>query len=337
MKGFKKAPLLLFASLLIGCTSTSDKPSYDTSLYSGRPIDTLTQDPPPKSEVEALQRGDAALAADNIDLALYEYIRSLSFQPTNYKDKTLFTIGQIHLSRNNNELAEDAFLMSIKANPNNYMSLQQLGVIYTKLGDSEEGETYFYRSINADQVRQNSRVTLNAKNLENNDLSSLVVDSESPANAYMGLGILLDVKGQYSAARELYNKANLADPKLIKVFINQGYSYYMSGDYYKAESSTQRALKREPSNQRAQNNLALIYIGMGEENKALNMFSRHMERHEALNNVGYFLMLKGKPDRAIPYFKQAIDAKPSYYKLANDNLERALSEVRAKEVIVTSN
>lgn len=34
---------------------------------------------------------------------------------------------------------------------------------------------------------------------------------------------------------------------------------------------------------------------------------RHMEAPEALNNVGYFLILQGKPDQAVPYLQQAIN------------------------------
>jgi Tfp pilus assembly protein PilF len=59
---------------------------------------------------------------------------------------------------------------------------------------------------------------------------------------------------------------------------------------------------------------------------------RQMEAPEALNNVGYFLILQGKPDEAIPYLQQAIDKKPSYYKLANENLSRALAEVRVMKI-----
>uniref|UniRef100_UPI002094D4B3 tetratricopeptide repeat protein n=1 Tax=Vibrio paracholerae TaxID=650003 RepID=UPI002094D4B3 len=83
-------------------------------------------------------------------------------------------------------------------------------------------------------------------------------------------------------------------------------------------------------NEKALNNLALIYLAKGETQRALNVFMRRMDAPEALNNVGYFLMLQGKPEEAIPYLQQAIDKKPSYYKIANENLERALAEVRAK-------
>ena len=56
-----------------------------------------------------------------------------------------------------------------------------------------------------------------------------------------------------------------------------------------------------------------------------------MTKPEALNNVGYFLTLQGKPEKAIPYLQQAIDSRPTYYKVANENLERALAMVREEK------
>ncbi len=65
----------------------------------GKPIDTLTSDDPAVSEKEAIMRGDVALRDNNIDLALYEYIRSPVFSEQEFCDKTLFTIRSIHSSR----------------------------------------------------------------------------------------------------------------------------------------------------------------------------------------------------------------------------------------------
>ncbi len=106
----------------------------------------------------------------------------------------------------------------------------------------------------------------------------------------------------------------------------------MSGDYVKAQRFVVSALEKSPNNEKAQNNLALIYLAKGEVKRAINVFMRQMDAAEALNNVGYFLILQGKPEEAIPYLEQAIDKKPTYYKVANENLERALAEVRAKTV-----
>lgn len=161
MMFYNKSILLLLPLLLLGCAS-SDEPTnqFDAELYSGKPIDTLTSDAPPVSEKEAIMRGDVALRDNNIDLALYEYIRSLSFPEKEFHDKTLFTIGQIHSTRGNYALAEKAYLAALDFNPAHTDVLEQLGVLYTKQRRTDEGRSYFFKAINADQVRLKSSETI---------------------------------------------------------------------------------------------------------------------------------------------------------------------------------
>lgn len=322
---------VILVSLALGACSTQNtqpKP-FENELYDGRAVETFNSEAAPLTEVEAIKRGDYALKGNNTDLALYEYLRSLDFPNTQHRDKTLFTIGRIHQSRDNLELSEKAYLMALEANPNNIKVLEQLGSNYTKQGDVEQGESYFIRAINADQLRLASRETIALNSISIASIDKLSSDNQSPALAYMGLGILYDVKAQHDVAKALYKHALRIEPKSSKALMNMGYSYYMSGDYDNAKRYTMSALEQDQNNQRAQNNLALIYLASGEEQRALNVFMKFMDAPEALNNVGYFLMLQGKPERAIPYLQQAIDKKPSYYKVANENLERALLEVRA--------
>ncbi|GLT19518.1 hypothetical protein GCM10007938_33000 [Vibrio zhanjiangensis] len=327
MKGLHFTSLSLIVLLLAGCSSS--QPGIDTSLYDGKPIDTLSSQEPPKTEQEAISRGDTALASGNSDLALYEYIRSLSFENGEYKDRALYNIGRIHQSRENLELAEKAFLLGVKENPDNIKALEQLGTIYSKTGDLELGKSYFYRAINADQIRFNNNSNINNKNREDIDkIVDLKVDKYSPEYAYMGLGVIADIDSEHKLAQAYYKQALSIKPDSMKTLINVSYSFYMSGDYRKAQRFVLEALKQEPNNEKALNNLALIYLGKGEITRAVNVFSKHMEKPEALNNVGYFLILQGKPDQAIPYLQQAIDSKTSYYKIANENLERALALVR---------
>jgi Tfp pilus assembly protein PilF len=153
----------------------------------------------------------------------------------------------------------------------------------------------------------------------------------SPASAYMGIGVLEDVDGKHQIAQEYFKKSLQIDKNSFKALLNMGYSHYMYGNYKEAYQYTRSALELEPNSEKAQNNLALIYLASGDVKKATNMFMRHMDTPEALNNVGYFLILQGKPDEAVPYLQQAIDKKPSYYRVANENLNRALAEVREME------
>ncbi|OJI53173.1 Photosystem I assembly protein Ycf3 [Vibrio vulnificus] len=152
---------LLVAITLYGCASQEPQgPQYDLSLYDGRPIDTLSSDVMPVSEKEAITRGDVALRNNNNDLALYEYIRALSFPDAQYQDKTLYNIGRIHESRGNIALAEKAYTMAVEYNPDNVKALEQLGAIYSKQGRVDEGKSYFLRALNADQVRLKNSKTL---------------------------------------------------------------------------------------------------------------------------------------------------------------------------------
>ena len=330
---YNKFLLLLLPILLLGCAS-SDEPTnqFDAELYSGKPIDSLTSDDPPLNEKEAIMRGDIALRDNNIDLALYEYIRSLSFPEKEFHDKTLFTIGQIHSSRGNYALAEKAYLAALDFNPAHTEVLEQLGVLYTKQRRTDEGRSYFFKAINSDQVRLKSSETIqNYQALSQSEVASLKVDSMSPALAYMGIGVLEDVDGKHQIAQEYFKKSLTIDKSSVKALLNMGYSHYMYGNYKEAYQYTRSALELDPNNEKAQNNLALIYLASGDIKKATNVFMRHMEAPEALNNVGYFLILQGKPDQAVPYLQQAINKKSSYYKVANENLNRALAEVREME------
>ncbi|WP_373948627.1 tetratricopeptide repeat protein [Vibrio pomeroyi] len=330
---YHKFLLLFLPILLLGCAS-SDEPTnqFDAELYSGKPIDTLTNDDPPLSEKEAIMRGDVALRDNNVDLALYEYIRSLSFPEQEFHDKTLFTIGKIHSSRGNAALAEKAYLAALDFNPAHTEVLEELGVLYTKQRRTDEGRSYFFKAINADQVRLKSSETIkNHQALSQSEVASLKVDSMSPASAYMGIGVLEDVDGKHQIAQEYFKKSLQIDKNSFKALLNMGYSHYMYGNYKEAYQYTRSALELEPNSEKAQNNLALIYLASGDVKKATNMFMRHMDTPEALNNVGYFLILQGKPDEAVPYLQQAIDKKPSYYRVANENLNRALAEVREME------
>lgn len=328
----KKGMVVITLGVLTACSTGPQGPNFDDTLYAGKPVDSLTSDAPPKTEKEAITRGDVALSKKNVDLALYEYIRSLSFQNAQYKDQTLYTIGRIHLTREDNALAEKAFLASIDANPNFPGSLEELGVMYAKLGRKDEAMGYFLKAINADQIRLGGKPDLTLSNLNEDKVAQLKEDAKSPLKALVGIGVLYDVKDEHVLAQSLYNKALSANAQNVSALVNLGYSYYMSDEYNDAEQYTNRALSLDPGNERAINNLALIYISKGKMRQALNIFSRHMSEPEALNNIGYFLILQDRPEEAIPYLQEAIDKSPSYYPVANENLERALAEVREMDI-----
>ncbi len=176
-------------------------------LYSGKPVESLTNDEPPKTEEEAISRGDIALSNKNADLALYEYIRSLSFPNAQHKDKTLYTVGRIHLARNNLELADKSFRASLAENPDNVGSLQELGAMYTKRGDREAGKSYYLRALNADQIRLGGDPNITKDNISKESIATYRYDDKSPVGAYSGLGVLYDIRGDHGFSSDSISKS----------------------------------------------------------------------------------------------------------------------------------
>ncbi|MGR5485575.1 tetratricopeptide repeat protein [Vibrio alfacsensis] len=326
---YKGRVLVLATLLLAGCASNDSKQnSFDQSLYAGKPVESLTNDTPPESEAEAIARGDRALSNKNIDLALYEYLRSLTFEESKHKDKTLYTIGRIHQSRGNIELADKAFRASLAENPNHIGVLEQLGKVYVQQGRKDIGLAYYLRAVNADQVRLGRNAGVTKESISSVSVQSLKYDEHSPSHAYVGLGVIFDINGNHELAQQLLRKALDIKPYSENALVSLGYSYYMSEDFGKARHFTNAALRINGDNKKAINNLGLIAVADGQPRQALNIFAQHMTQSEALNSVGYFLIIKEKPDEAIPFLQQAIDKSPSYYAKANENLERALAMVR---------
>ncbi len=326
---WKSYLLMIFVLVVSGCASSDNQQAeFDKSLYSGKPIEALTNDEPPQTEEEAISRGDAALTNNNVDLALYEYLRSMTFSDAKHKDKTLYTVGRIHLAKNDYQLADRAFRAALEQNPNHIGSLEELGKLNSKQGRSDIGESYYLRAINADQLRLGGTPNMDSNNINAENMQNLRFDDNSPIHAYIGLGVLLDIEGQHQLAQTLLNRALDINTFDVNALISIGYSYYMSEDYERARYYTNLALKQKPNDEKAINNLALIAIAHGEPRQALSIFNRHMTEPEALNSVGYLLILKGEPGEAIPYLQQAINKSPAYYAKANENLERALEMIR---------
>lgn len=334
MRTLQTSALALCISLVVtGCSSggSNQTSPFNSELYAGKPVDTLSSEAPPANEKEAIMRGDSALREQDLDLALYEYIRSLNYPEKQYHDKTLLMIGQIHQSRFNVELAEKAYLAAINFNPENTDAIEALGLMYTKQGRVDDAKGYFVMAINQDQKRLNSGIAFNTSSISVESVNALSIDADSPEVAYMGLGVYADVEREHTLAQEYFRKCLAIDARSVKGLVNMGYSKYMSGEYVDARRLNLAALQIEPDNEKALNNLALIHLAKNDPQSALKLFKRQMNDAEALNNVGYFLMIQGKPEEAIPYLQQAINKKPSYYKVANENLERALSDVRKND------
>src|SRR6266851_4641208 len=86
--------------------------------------------PDPKGYAEAVQLGDAAWLAQDFDRAIYFYVQAMDKSPGDAV--TLAKIGTIEDARGNAVLAERAFEMSHRANPEEPRIAERLARLYLK-------------------------------------------------------------------------------------------------------------------------------------------------------------------------------------------------------------
>lgn len=81
---------------------------------------------------------------------------------------------------------------------------------------------------------------------------------------HLNLGVSYEQKGELDNALKEYR---LASPKLPRAFLYLGNVYFLKKEWDEAEKNYQEAIKRDPQNADAYNNLAWLYYSKGEKLK----------------------------------------------------------------------
>ena len=322
--------VILCCQLLSGCTSTlkedellvENTPPSRHDLYDGNAMVSVAAANPPIDEADALDRAKNEENKGNLDQALYLYVQALDFNGENAQ--TLYNIARIHSIKGNIQLAYLTYNEALILDPNMLMSHAGLGLINMDKRQHSQAKIHLEKAIELDQIRLKNA---GYKAMSNHYFS---LDQESPVRIYNALAILEDIGNEYQNAREYYQLSLQREPHSALITTNLGYSYYLSGNYTLAEKYLKQAVKQDPSFERGWTNLGLVYVRKGLYARALTTFEHTMEPADALNDLGYFLMLEGQYKQAIKLFQRAIDKSPSYFDQAQKNLKRASMELKSQ-------
>jgi Flp pilus assembly protein TadD len=85
-----------------------------------------------------------------------------------------------------------------------------------------------------------------------------VEQSQDNLEAVIGLAAAYDQLGRFELSDRLYKEAMRIGGGSAAVLNNRGYSYYLRRDFKKARADFQAALRKDPQNEMAQRNLALV-------------------------------------------------------------------------------
>ena len=241
---------------------------------------------------ELISLGYTYLVQGNESVAALHFTAALEKSPESAA--AYAGLGEVDLRKNILNKALFDYSMALKFDPKNRVAMLGLGRLHQKAGDLAKAAQYFEEA--------------NAAYPKDCDIAS-------------ELAMTYDLLGQGQKAESFYRQAIALDRRRVSSHNNLGYNLLLQGRYTEAKDAFQQALALEPDNKRAQNNLAAAFILAGQVDLAMPYMEKTVGQAAAHNNLGYIYMSRGEWDKAEQEFRAAMALKPSYYQLANQNLE----------------
>lgn len=241
-------------------------------------------------EIEAA--GDQAWRDGELERAVFIYMQSLDKE----EDPGVWLkVGRIQHYSGQTVAAWQAFERAIELDPKNPEAHEQLGMLYVGSKQKELAVQHLEKAVRLDPTRWRAR------------------------NA---LGVLADAGGDYQRAIGHYESALEQRPQSAMLMTNLGYSHYLAGDLDEAERLFLVAIGLDRNYEPAIANLGLVRARRGEYDSAVEVLENIMDRAKALNDVGYIAFVNDDIAEAERLLGDAVQASPTYYETAYENLER---------------
>lgn len=303
----KPISLVLLVGLLSGCQSTQSSSTQDTVAEA------------PQAQI--VEMAGHYEKAGEYEKALVYFLKAMESEPDNIQ--LLYKIAQLQKIMGKPQYALHMLDQVLEKQPEHVAALTEAALLLLENKQIERAIQYLTRVKLIDQQRLQQGAAANG--------SLVSLDTESPIEAYNGLGVALDLAGRYADAQQLYDLCLALDNLSPVVLTNMGYSHYLNGSYATAIDYFHRAIDVSPDHQRSWYNLGLVYSRMGRYNKAFQTLRRVMNEEQAYNDLGYFLMLEKRYEEAEYFFEKAINASPRYYEVAYKNLNNVREQLSAQQ------
>jgi len=259
----------------------------------------------------ALSRFNQVLDKPNQEISFHESQRDIIF----YHATTLLVLNQ------QPDKAISEYDLIINENPNNADAINNRGLAYNLIGNTEQAIKDFDRAIHLDPDGFdifNSRGIAYHKIGELDkaiaDFNRSIEINPNYINAYGNRGNVYFDMERYEEALHDYNQLIKIDPKDKLVYSRRGRTYYRLGDYKKAIEDYSKAIKLNPQFSEAYNNRGMAYTQVGKTTEAINDFKHAIElfpeytlAYKNLGGVYYYLQ---NYETAINYYSQAIKIDP---------------------------
>ena len=155
---------------------------------------------------------------------------------------------------------------NLELRPNDFITLQNLGVVYLEMGDEAKAKEMWERGLRLNPMATGIYFNLGAYYLRHDDLkmarlffrSAIEADPDSYL-AHAMLAYIYEKKLNYNFAIASYEKAISLNPTYVLAHYNVSNLYSLTGDYDKAVRHLKEVIKLYPNHAEAHNNLAVVY------------------------------------------------------------------------------
>ncbi len=279
-----------------------------------------------------MHRGEALLAADDLDAALAEFqtvaqvrpemavahsrmgliyrklgrlehavdalIEAIRFNPTSFDDT--FSLAQVyHLLRRGKD-AIQAYLHAVRLRPRNFDAQLNLGVCYKESGALDQAVERFERAIEIDPDR---------------------------SHAYVNLGATLDAQEKHYAAIRAYKEALERDGSQPIVLVNLAQTYMRQGRLKMARAALIQSTRLDPELAAAHQALGYCLFRMKDFDSAEKSYRQALcydgalpQAHVGLGSIGMLAYLNepsrtDRRERALDHWHRALELDPDQPKI----------------------
>jgi Flp pilus assembly protein TadD len=148
-----------------------------------------------------------------------------------------------------------------------------------------------------------------------------VSDPAASWRAWNAQGVLADAMRDWAVADEAFAHARTLAPDEASIVNNEGWSKLVRGEWSEAVPLFQQAAGLDPKSERIANNLELASAALAADLPQRRAGESDRDWAVRLNDAGVAAELLGDRQRALAAFTQALDASPTWYGRASNNLQ----------------
>ena len=228
-----------------------------------------------------------------------------------------FNLAVKNHQNNNLQDAHNYYQKILKIDPNHLGALNNLGVIFKKLGQIQKAKEFFEKVIQIDP----------------NDIDT-----------YYNLGAVFVDLEDFQKAKDCYEKVIEIDPNHVKAYYNLGNVLKELKDYQKAKDCYEKAIEIDPKYVNAHNNLGAVFIDLEDFQKAKDCYEKVIEidpNHvKAYFNLSYLQIRKLDDfEKAIITSHKGLSIRLKSYKFINQSIPlfRLKHDVQQAQYLISKN